>query len=134
MDYNKACEELASHTNYDWFKPETGTHTVVLLEEPEEMLKTFKQGTPDEETKPIVRMYISVNSICYNWDIGKSKGYGGIYGQLMLLGKQKGRLAGEKFTLLVKRVNNKNDYTVMEVIPLLQEINKQKQQGGGSQA
>jgi len=128
MDYNKICEDMVNNQPLPFFKPEPGTYKCIITKEPEEKLKTFKQGTADEEHKKILSIQMEANQEPVQWDIGVGKGFGSAYGQLMLLGKKYGKLLGAPFTLIVKRSGQgdkaKNDYSVLEALELINQQNQ----------
>ena len=119
MDYNKLCDDLESHQN-EWFKPTAGTYKCLIVEEPKSVTKTFHQGTDKEETRNMLSIKMEVEGKgLVQWDVGVTKGFSSAYGQLVLLGKKHGTLCGAPFTLMVKRSNDKNDYTIIESLPLM---------------
>ena len=117
MDYEKQVNDLKTFSGS--FKPEAGKYQIVILAEPEETEYVDSEG----KKTPQIKLGIEVNKEKKDWYMGVGKTFNSLYGQLMLIGKEKGTLTGEVITLLVKRSNNKNEYTILEAVDL---INKQK--------
>jgi len=121
MNYEKETENL---TNYSGsFKPDSGTYQITIIEEPKETEYIDEKGNKT----PQIELIIDVNQERRNWYISKSKTFNGLFGQLMLIGKQKGKLTGEQITLLVKRSKDKNDYTIQEAINLIPKQTTEEQ-------
>lgn len=124
MDYTQKVKELEANKLTPWFKPQAGTYKCVILAEPEGKIKTFKRGTDEEENTVVLSVQLETNGTTYTWDIGASETFRSAYGQLMLLGSKHGKLCGLPFTLLVKRSNNKNEYTILEALDLMPKDTK----------
>ena len=122
MNYEEETNKLNTGANV--FKPEAGKYQIVILGEPEE---TEYVNEESGERTPQIRMGIEVNGEQKNWYVSRGKTYNSVFGQLMLIGKSKGKLNGEKITLLVKRSNKKNEYTIVEALNLMpNEKNEEK--------
>lgn len=122
MDYKKSVEELKNN-RFDWFKPEIGEHKIEVLEEPEEITKTF-----DEEVKQQIRLKIKEGGRNFSWDINKGLTLSSIFGQFMVVGKNFGQLKGMKLTLLVTNDGKKNSYLIKEALDLMKAENVKEEQ------
>lgn len=112
-----------------WFKPETGTYSLVILQEPTLIEKQFPN---DKELTQQIRLRIEVSEVGdsvpevkkQEWDIGKGISPASLWGQLKLLRRKYGTLVGHKLTLNVTNDGKKNTYSVVEAIPLIKDHNK----------
>lgn len=122
INYQEEVTKLQTQKEINWFKPEAGQYNILVTAEPERIQKTFEKKVNNEtinEEVEQLRLNIEVDKKPFVWDIGVGQTTNSIYGQLMLLGKAKGKLMEEHLNLLVKRSNNKNDYTIMEALPYM---------------
>ena len=116
MDYGEEFEKL--NMGSDAWKPELGINNVVILGEPE------TTEFVDEKTghiTPQIKMRVSVKGEEKEWYVPVGKTNQSCYGQLMALGKFKGKLAGEVLTVLVNKVKNRsgterNSYIIQEAL------------------
>jgi len=95
----------------DWFRPEEGKKTIKILQVCNEYTKIYEDK---EITK--VRIEIEVDGKKLNWGVAKREGKKSIWGQLVELGKLRGKLEGESLTLLIKGRGRNVSYTVPEVL------------------
>jgi len=120
LNYGEEVKKIEEYeeSSGNWFRPEAGRYNIIMLAEPEIIPKEFeKDGV--KETVEQARLRIEVDKSQYTWDVGIGKTKNSIYGQLMLIGESRGKLVGEKMTLLVKRSNDRNEYTIVEAIALM---------------
>lgn len=120
INYKEEVKKLQEYENFkgEWFKPEAGQHKMVIVSAPEIIERDF--GKPEQpDVKKQMRLRIEVNKKPFTWDIGIGQTKNSVYGQLMLVGEAKGTLIGVPLTLLVKRSKDKNDYTIMEALDLM---------------
>jgi len=119
MDYESETRTLNANANV--FKPEPGQYEIVIIGEPEKSEYVENEGTPDERRYPQIKLNIQIKQIDYCWYVAKGKTFNSLYGQLMLIGKARGKLNGEKITLLVKKSDkdNKNEYKIDEASSLI---------------
>jgi len=118
MDYAKANEELKNKT-VTW-KPVPGTYDVEIQAEPEQTEFVSESGDKTEQ----IKLDIKVAGEDHVWFVGKGKTYSSTYGQLMVIGKNIGKLTGEKIKVIVKQSKNmdgtiRNDYTLPEAQDLI---------------
>ena len=125
IDYKKEAEKLqaSAGTFAPWWNPDAGSYKVKILSEAVEYDRRLP-GT--NETQKAVRFDIEVDGNKYTWGMAKGTTYGSLYGQLVLLGKEKGKLAGEEISVLVvmrKRRDGRNirQFTVLEAVDLIAE-------------
>ena len=114
IDYKYEVQELQKFEARDWFKPIAGQYNIKILEEPEKIEKDF-----EGEIRKQLRLSIETQGNAYFWDFSVGMTTNSLYGQLMLLGASYGSLKGKQMTLVVKRARDKNDYTILEAIPLM---------------
>jgi len=110
MDYNKEVKELEAYQSKNWFKPKPGTYKVLILSEP----RPTEYKAEDGKVTPQIELDIEVNLQHYTWTAPKGLTMASLYGQLMKIGKDRGKLEGQTITLIVKSDGKKNDYTVVE--------------------
>ncbi len=120
LNYREEVAKLQEYENTagNWFKPEAGQYKLIILNSPQIIEKDFGNNG-QSEIKRQLRLNIEIDNKPFTWDIGIGQTTNSVYGQLMLVGKEKGTLVGEQLTLLVKRGKDKNDYTIMEALPLM---------------
>jgi|26BtaG_2_1085354.scaffolds.fasta_scaffold03785_15 hypothetical protein len=112
MDYKHEKQNLQQVKN--WWKATAGKHKIEILSEPEPY-------TVEWEGKVInkVRMDIKVEGEKFSWGVTKGATENSLYGQLVLIGENKGKLEGEKITLIVKGSGKDVEYTVEESLSLM---------------
>lgn len=112
-DWKKEKEALITPQERNWWNPEAGQHEVVFLTDGEEYETQY-------EDKPLTKVVfdVEINKERFSWSMGKGRTQNSLYGQLALIGAEKGTLIGEKVSLLVKG-KEKRDYTVIEALPLM---------------
>ena len=123
MNYEQEVEKL--NKGSDVWKPELGSHAIVILKEPE--FTEFKDD--DGKITPQLKLLISVNKEQKEWYIGLGKTTKSCYGQLMVIGKERGKLAGETLTILVNQENKKNSYMIPDALEIIKknEANKREE-------
>lgn len=119
INYEEEVNRLSEFESQAFFKPQAGDYKILFLAEPVPIEKEF-----EGEKKEQLRLHIEVDKEQYTWDIGKGQTKNSLYGQLILIGKERGGLKETSVQLLVKRSNNKNDYTVVEALPLMKKEEK----------
>ncbi len=118
-DWEKEAGKIGSS---NFWKPETGTHKVKFLDDG---TPTVYKGSDKRETEQLT-FKVLVNGEPKDWSVTKAMTVNSLYGQIALLGRFHGSLAGKEMTLLVKfdQKNDKREYTVQEALPLIDEHNK----------
>lgn len=117
MDYQKEYQEQKKQANTKWWSPEVGNHKVKLMSELGDEYKNEK--FPD---RPQHNIEIEFEGNPYKFSMGKS-GVTGVYGQLIVLGKVKGKLEGLEVSIVVKKdKDNKREYTILEAIEAQQKL------------
>lgn len=113
MDYAnelKKIEEYKPENTY--FKPEQGKYTIVIVSDP--VPGTYDDGKGKTET---IEMDVSINEEIKRWTVPKGLTIKSLYGQLMKLAVMNdNNLVGVKFTLFVQHSNDRNNYTIPEVL------------------
>lgn len=112
MDYNKEKESLQQAR--EWWKPVAGKYSIKILSEGEEY-ETEWEG----KAIPKVRYDIEVDGGKFSWGVTKGTTENSLFGQLVLIGANKGSLIGETITLLVKGSKKETQYTVEEALTLM---------------
>ena len=126
MDYEKEFGTLNKGSNT--FKPETGINELVIMSEPEET--TFEDNDGKITEQIVMEVSLSDDTDNQRWFVGKGKTTVSAYGQLMAIGKSKGKLLGEKIQLIVieskdKDGNIKRTYTIPEAIKYIAQLEKE---------
>ena len=111
------------------FKPAKSQHKLHILSEPTETVFKKEDGTETPQIKLEVK--VDGNTEQSLWYVSKGTTTRSVFGQLILIGKNKGQLKGETVTLLTKKAQNKdgtqrNDYTVLEALPYMDEPTTEK--------
>lgn len=118
IDFTKEVTSLRENENKEFFKPEAGSYVIKILDEPVFVQKEFiKDGKTEKQEQ--LRLQIEVNNKKFIWDVSRGLTTSSLYGQLMLVGKNWGALKGQGITLIVKRAKDKNDYSILEAVPLM---------------
>ena len=113
MDYASEFEKMQDKV--DWFKPTTGMHKVKIVEIGKDYETEFTDRNTGEVTKQQKKLFIiEHDGKAKNWGITKSLSKASLYGQLMLVGKEKGKLEGQTITVFVKNNGVRNEYTIAE--------------------
>lgn len=119
-----------------WWNQPVGSHRVKILEEGEQYTAKYR----NQEIQK-VRYVIEVNGTQYNWGVNKGKTSSSLWGQLVLLGREWGSLAGKTISLIIKTTTRRDgttirQFTVVEAVNLqaakaqqTQQQNPQPQQG-----
>lgn len=128
MDYEKEFKNLLSSKNAKVFRPKIGVYPIEILDEP---IETVYIDQASKEETPQIKLRIRYKGEEYNWYVGKGKTPKSLYGQLLVLGRDRKKLAGEKIGLMVNSTTNKsgetvNSYTIKEAIEILQVIEEQE--------
>ena len=122
MNYAEEAEQLKDAGN--WFKPEEGKQILVILED---LTALVKKPFTDKETGVVKELEQSELIIEHKkerktWSITKSAGKNSLWGQLIRLGKAKGKLSGQTITLLMKGKGRSKDYTIVEALQLDEKV------------
>jgi len=124
MDWYKEADALRVGGENIW-KPKAGMHSVEFLDD----------GTPNEfnwegEVIKKVRFKVKVNGApeTKEWNIGKGETKSSLYGQLAMLGKDKGTLVGSTIELLVTGSGKDSKYTVPDAVRLMNAEEKDKEE------
>jgi hypothetical protein len=102
----------------NWWKATAGQHKIKILSDGEKYTTTIKEKE-DVKTIDKVRFEIEINNEKFSWGVTQGITQRSLYGQLVLIGEQKGTLKDEVITLLVKGSGKQVDYTVLEALPLM---------------
>ena len=130
MNYEEEVGKLNEGTG-TW-KPEIGMHTVKILEEPEPT-----EYVDGDKVTPQIKLQVEVivknEKKQLTWFITVGKTTQSAYGQLMYLGKVKGKLKEEMMTLIVNEMQQKNGekrkaYTIPEAVKAMQQDKVDTQQ------
>lgn len=110
MDYKAELENLKnSPSDSDYWSPEPGQYKVVALGEIEES----EPYEDDKEQKPRRKLRISINNEEHTWTFPKGKKESSVYGQLIALGSERGKLKDESFTIIVVGKEQDRRYTIV---------------------
>jgi len=117
MDYAEEHKTIMAYEPKEYFKATSGRHEVVFLAEP-------KPTTFDDGDKIIdqVEVKVSVKKKIMIWTITKGQSFKSLYGQLIAIGGNRGKLNGEKITLLVSGENKDKTYVVLEALPIIEKL------------
>jgi len=120
MEYEKEVGKLTEGSTV--WKPTTGVHDVLIMEEPEECEYTGDDG----KVTPQIKLKVRVKDEELTWYITKGQTAQSVYGQLMYIGKRQGKLKGENLTLNVNETTKKDgkkqkSYSITEALRIIQE-------------
>lgn len=106
-----ALEEKVDFERKDFFKPKEGYTKIKIkseMSEPKDI---------QYENKTITKVFIDieVDGVEYTWGITKGLTKNSLYGQLVQVGKERGKLTDEEITLLVKGSGKDRDYTITDL-------------------
>jgi len=126
MEYEQEIEKIQSNSG-EVFKPTIGVHELEITTEPE----VTEYVSDDGQTTPQIKMVIKVTGEEKTWFVSKGMTFKSLYGQLMALGKIKGKLKDEKITLSVTTSSNRkgekvNSYSILEAVKILPQLEKPK--------
>lgn len=127
IDWQHEAESLKTNNGQEdkpWFNPQPGSHKIKIVEEGNEFNTEF------EGTKFVkIRLGIEVNGKQYNWSLTKGRldsdgklirtTENSLFGQIALIGKDKGTLQGQIINLIVKGSGKQRDYTIQEALSLM---------------
>jgi len=119
MDYTKEKETLQE--SMDWFKPIRGKHEVLFLSEGEPYSFEWEDKVIDK-----VRFIVEVNKERFQWGVTRGRTETSLYGQIVLIGANKGKLLGEKITLSVIGDKKDKKYLIDEAINLMTKKEEEK--------
>lgn len=122
INYMTECEKLESFEGFerlDWFLANAGQYKVKIVSEGKPYKKTIKDEKGKDKELDKIRYEIEINGKKQNFGVTKAKTQNSLWGQLCLIGSQKGILEGVEFTLLVKGQGMQKDYTIIEALPLM---------------
>jgi len=117
MDYEKEHTTIMAYEPKEYFKATGGRHEVVFIGEPEPT--TFDDGNKIIDQ---VEVKVSVKQKIMIWTITKGQSFKSLYGQLIAIGSARGKLNGEKITLLVNGENKDKTYVVLEALPIIEKL------------
>lgn len=128
MDYGQEFEKMKESSEGLIFKPELGVNKVQIVSEGEE---TFFEDMDGTKT-PQIKFKVVYKKEEKDWYVGIGKTTESLYGQLMALGKYKGKLEGETITLMANKTKRGekevNSYTVVEAVEILPKLEHRKKQ------
>ena len=111
MDWKKEKEDLMQGK---WWKPSTGQHKIKFLSNGEEFETIW-----EEKTLKKVRFDIEVAKEMYFWGVTKGITENSLYGQIVLLGENRGSLIDGEINLVVKGSGKDTSYVILEALPLM---------------
>lgn len=124
MDYEQESRKLDQGSEV--WKPGVGSHKVLIMSEPE--LTEFE----DDKGKviPQIKLRISVDKEMRDWFVGVGSTSQSAYGQLIQLGRVKGKLSEEIITVIVNQIIKKdggtrNSYTIPEAIEAIKSLQEE---------
>lgn len=127
MNYEKETKELNKAS--DTWKPEIGIHSVMIIAEPEntEYVDEVK-GT----VTPQIKLKVIIGKEEKDWYVTRGKTTQSAFGQLMIIGNDKGSLANTELQLIVgesmgKDGKKKRTYTFPEAMKIQQDNNVEKE-------
>jgi len=112
MDYKEEYKKLNGFEPKEFFKPEAGTHRIMILSEP--VQSTYEEHS---EPKEQITLKIQVKNSVIEWSITKGVSFKSLYGQLIALAHGKGKLKEEYITLLVSGEGKAKVYIILEALP-----------------
>jgi len=126
MEYEKEIEQIQNNSG-EVFKPSIGVHEIEITTEPEATEYVDMEGNKT----PQIKLVVKVTDEEKTWYVSKGMTFKSLYGQLMALGKIKGKLEGEKITLSVTTSKNRkgetiNSYSILEAVKILPLLDKPK--------
>lgn len=146
IDYNKEVKDVEEKSTfeYNWWKAKEmkeGTHILKFCEEPTVFMKKqdkYEKGVkvlnPDnsaqQEFVKCVELLFVTNGIKWKWQPALG-GKGSFAGQLMIVGENRGALKDTEIQVMIKKKGDKNDYTIMEYMELLNKEQSQVKESIG---
>ena len=118
MDWKKEKESLKQAQNRNWWKPTTGQHKIKILTDGEEYQYEFDDGIAKKVIQKI-RFEVEIAENKLDWGVSKGISESSLYGQLSLVGAERGTLIGTEITLVVKGSGMEISYTVLEALDLM---------------
>lgn len=117
-NWKKEKEALITPQERNWWNPVAGQYKIVFLTDGEEYDSEY-------EDKPIRKVVfdVEIEKQKYSWSMGKGRTQNSLYGQLALIGAEKGTLIGQMIQLVVKG-KEKRDYIILEALPLMESKEK----------
>jgi len=125
MNYEKEFETLNKGSNT--FKPGTGISEFVIMTEPDGT--TFEDNKGKVTEQIVMEISLSADTENQRWFVSKGKTTVSVYGQLMAIGRCKGKLLGERIQLIVNESKDKygeikRTYTIPEAIKHIAQLEK----------
>ncbi|MBC8147327.1 MAG: hypothetical protein H8E98_05025 [Bacteroidetes bacterium] len=114
INWNEEHKKLESG---NWWKPTQGKHNIVFLNEGKDFENEFEGKILQKR-----RFEVEVGAKPFLWDVTKGSTLNSLYGQIVTIAKNNGKITGEKITLLVKGEGKNTSYTILEALDLNQEI------------
>jgi len=118
MNYDEEYKRAKKGSGTFW-KPNVGSYTVKILEEGTERTQEWEGKTIEKLGIPI-----DVDGDQYVWSVTKANSLISTYGQLMAVGKFKGKLKGETLTVVIMKQKGRdgrefNKVTIVEAAKLI---------------
>lgn len=113
MDYQSELGRLQANeanSTGDYWKPEQGQHSVEALGELEVGKPYEEEG---KEPQPRMQIKLSVKGKEVIWTMPHGQTPASTYGQLIKLGASRGKLKGEKFTIVVTGSGKTKRFTIV---------------------
>lgn len=125
MDYETEARKLDKGS--DVWKPGVGSYRILIMAEPEE---TSFEDEKTGKVTPQIKLRISVDKEMKDWFVGKGVTSQSAYGQLIQLGRVKGKLSEEVITVIVNQITKKggetrNSYTIPEAIEAIKSLKEE---------
>jgi hypothetical protein len=118
-NWNEEVEKLESQPLY--LKMERGTHEITFLDNGKESVKTFNEGTPQEETVKRVTFKVIHKGEQKFWEISKSNGENSAYGQIAYLGQKSGDLTNVSTKVMVQGAEKEKRYILLDIQDYIKE-------------
>ena len=115
MDFKQEREKLTTgFDGKDWWKVTPGQFKVKFLDDGADYQSEF-----EGEKRDRVRFTIEIAGKEFIWGVTKGQTEGSLFGQLVLVGNNRGGLKGSVIDLLVKGAGKATEYTVVDALALM---------------
>ena len=121
MDFEKEIENMQN--SGDFLKLSAGKHKILFLSEPEFKEVTFKE---EDGAQKRVSFDVEFEGKKYTWEISRGLTTQSLWGQIALIGKDKGSLKDQEINVIARGEGKKMVYTVEEAVELQIALDQSK--------
>jgi hypothetical protein len=128
INWQKEADKLKEAGDFgtrNWWRPMPGVYKIKILSDGEKYEYDFEQKDQNGNTtvKKVnkIRLETEITGQKYDWGVTVGVTRNSLYGQLVLIAKQKGTLINEEITLSIKGMGKQRTYIIKEAAPLVIE-------------